>query len=199
MRSAGGLAPGVRMEPVARSNRSAGPADMIRSLAVILIPLVIITALFTDLPDEKPVEEVNWKSVLAVARKQSPYPVLAPTNLPPGWRATRATWVKAGDPHLNGDPSVRNLWQLGFLTPEDTYVSLGQGDDQIEDFIAEQTRQGTIDGESTVGGQTWQRRLSPDGRTRSLVRQDTEATAVVSGDLDYAALEAYAATLSSTG
>jgi hypothetical protein len=184
---------------VARSNRSAGPADLLRSLAVILVPLVIITALFTDLPDEKPVQEVDWKPILAVAREQSPYPVLAPTNLPAGWRATRATWVEAGDPHLNGEPSVRNLWQLGFLTPGNTYISLGQGDEQIEDFVAEQTRQGTVDGESTVGGQRWQRQVSPDGRTRSLVRQEPQATAVVSGDVDYAALEAYASTLSSTG
>ena len=184
---------------MARSNQGAGPGDMIRSLAVILVPLVIIAALFTDLPDDKPVQEVDWRSVLTVAREQSPYPVLAPTQLPSGWRATRATWVKAGDAHLNGEPSVRNLWQLGFLTPEDTYVSLGQGDEQIENFIAEQTRDGTADGESTVGGQTWQRRVSPDGRTRSLVRQESQVTAVVSGDLAYAALEAYASTLSSTG
>ena len=184
---------------MARSNASAGPGDMIRSLALILVPLVIITVLFTDLPDDKPVQEVDWRSVLAVAREQSPYPVLAPTSLPSGWRATRATWVETGDPHLNGDPSVRNLWQLGFLTPEDTYLSLGQGDEQIEDFIAEQTRAGTADGESTIGGQSWQRRVSPDGRTRSLVRQDPQSTAVVSGDVPYAALEAYASTLSSTG
>ena len=172
---------------------------MLLSLAVILVPLVIITALFTDLPDEKPVEEVDWKPVLAVAREQSPYPVLAPTNLPSGWRATRATWVKVGEPHLNGEPSVRNLWLLGFLSPDDTYVSLGQGDQQIEDFIAEQTRQGAVDGESTVGGQSWQRRVSPDGRTRSLVRQEPQVTTVVSGDVDYAALETYASTLSSEG
>ncbi len=184
---------------MARSNQGAGPGDMIRSLAVILVPLVIIAALFTDLPDDKPVQEVDWRSVLAIAREQSPYPVLAPTQLPPGWRASRATWVEVGDPHLNGEPSVRNLWQLGFLTPDDTYVALGQGDEQIENFIAEQTRDGTADGESTVSGQSWQRRVSPDGRTRSLVRQEPQSTAVVSGDLAYAALEAYASTLTSTG
>ena len=37
---------------MARSNARATPADMIRSLAVILIPLVIITMLFTDLPND---------------------------------------------------------------------------------------------------------------------------------------------------
>ena len=78
-------------------------------------------------------------------------------------------------------------------------ISLGQGDEQIENFIAEQTRDGSADGESTVGGQSWQRRVSPDGRTRSLVREEPQATAVVSGDVTYPALEAYASTLSSTG
>ena len=35
---------------MARANRMSTPGDMIRSLAVILIPLVVITALFTRLP-----------------------------------------------------------------------------------------------------------------------------------------------------
>ena len=69
---------------MARANRMATPGDMIRSLAVILIPLVIITVLFTDLPDDKPVTEVDWQPVLAVARRDAPFPVLAPTNLPAG-------------------------------------------------------------------------------------------------------------------
>ena len=100
---------------------------MIRSLVVILIPLVIITVLFTDLPDDHQVTEVDWMPVLATAREQAPFPVLAPTNLPPGWRATRASWVKEGDPALNGQPSVRNQWQLGLLTPDDIYIGLDPG------------------------------------------------------------------------
>lgn len=184
---------------MAQANRVASPGDMIRSLALILIPLVIITALFTDLPEDRPVTEVDWRPVLATARRDAPFPVLAPTNLPAGWRATKAEWVKVGEPALGGQPSVRNLWQLGFLNPDGVFIGLDQGDLYAEDLVEQQTRAGTRDGQSTVAGQVWQRLVSPDGRTRSLVRQDAKVTSIVSGDLPYAALEAYAATLSASG
>ena len=47
-----------------------------------------------------------------------------------------------------------------------------------------------------MSGQVWQRMVSSDGRTRSLVLREPEVTTIVSGDLHYAALEAYASTLS---
>jgi hypothetical protein len=61
-----------------------------------------------------------------------------------------------------------------------------------------QSREGTPDGSSVVAGQTWQRLVSPDGRTRSLVLHGPSATVVVSADLPYEALESYASTLSTT-
>jgi uncharacterized protein DUF4245 len=180
---------------VARANRMATPGDMIRTLAVILIPLVIIAVLFTDLPDDKPVDEVEWQSILAVARRDAPFPVLAPTNLPEGWRATQAEWVETGEPFRGGEPSVRNQWSLGVLNPDNVFIGLDQGDRQPDDLVEEQSRKGTADGQSTVNGQAWERRVSPDDRTRSLVRREPAVTTIVSGDLGYEALEAYAATL----
>ena len=169
---------------------------MIRSLAVILIPLVIITVLFTDLPKDAQVAQVDWTPVLTTAREQAPFPVLAPTNLPEGWRATRVSWVREGEPVLNGDASVRNQWQLGILTSDDVYLGLVQGDLRPDDLVDEETRAGTPDGESAVSGQAWQRRVSSDGRTYSLVLREAKVTTIVSGDVDYSALEAYASTLS---
>ena len=181
---------------MARTKRPSTTADLIRSLAVILIPLVLITIVFTNTPDDHPVKEVAWQPVLATARKQAPFPVLAPTNLPAGWRATRVTWVEQGDPYLNGQPSLRNLWQLGFLTPNDVFVDLNQADTQLPDLIDEQTRQGAADGESSIGDRTWQRMLSADGRTHSLVLREPKSTVIISADLPYSALEAYTSTLS---
>jgi hypothetical protein len=180
---------------VARANRMATPGDMIRTLAVILVPLVILAVLFTDLPKDKPVTEVEWRAILAVARRDAPFPVLAPSNLPEGWRATQAEWVKTGEPFRDGQPSVRNQWALGFLTPDDVFVGLDQGDLRPEDLVSEQTRDGLQDGQSTVSGQAWERFLSPDGRTRSLVRREPAVTTVISADLPYEALEAYTSTL----
>ena len=186
------------MNDVAQANRTASSGDMIRSLAVILIPLVILTVLFTDVPKDRPITEVDWRSVLATARRQAPYPVLAPTNLPEGWRATQADWAKVGKPTQSGQPSVRNQWQLGFLNPDNIFVGLDQGDLLADDLVAEESRAGSPDGESVVNGQAWQRLASPDGRTHSLVLRDPKVTSIVSGDLPYPALEAYAATLSSS-
>ena len=180
---------------MARANRMATPGDMIRSLAVILIPLVVLTVLFTNLPDDKPVTDVQWQPVLAVARRDAPFPVLAPTNLPKGWRATQAEWVRTGEPFRSGEASVRNQWSLGVLTADDVFIGLDQGDIQPDDLVDEQSRKGTPDGRSSVNGQAWERLVSPDGRTRSLVRREPAMTAIVSGDLGYDDLEAYTATL----
>jgi hypothetical protein len=171
---------------------------MIRSLALLVIPLAVIAVIFTNLPDDHPVKEVDWKPVLATARKEAPYQVLAPTTLPDGWRATRVAWVPQGKPYLNGEASPRNLWQLGFLTPDDAFIDLNQGDVQPQDMVDQQSRAGTPDGSSVVAGRTWQRLVSPDGRTRSLVLASPDVTTVVTADLPYEALEAYASTLSNS-
>ena len=176
------------------SSRIATPGDMVRSLAVILIPVVIITYFFTRTP-ESAVKTVDWTPVLAQARQQAPFDVLAPRAVPEDWKATRASWVAQGRPTLNGDPSVRNLWQLGFLDSSETYVELAQGDLQGEDLIADKTRKGLPDGETTVQGQVWERRISEDERTRSLVVSTPAVSTVISGDLPYAELESFAATL----
>jgi hypothetical protein len=65
-------------------------------------------------------------------------------------------------------------------------------------MVDQQSRAGTPDGVSVIAGQTWQRLISPDERTRSLVLRGSSTT-IVSADLPYEALEAYASTLSSSG
>lgn len=183
---------------MARARRDNTPGDLVRSLAVIVLPLLVISFLFTRNLGDHPVTVVDWTPVLAEARKQAPYPVLAPVNLPADWRATQVNWVKAGDPYLNGEPAVRNTWQLGFLDPDDIFIGIDQGDTQTAEFVKDETREGLSDGESVVDGQKWQRLVSSDDRTRSLVMTSKRVTSVVVGDTSYGALEAFAATLRSS-
>lgn len=171
---------------------------MIRSLAVILVPLLIITVLFTRYLDDAPVTVVDYQPVLAQARAEAPYPVLAPANLPSDWRPTRVSWLKVGDPGLNRVPSVRNQWQLGYLAPNDIYITVVQGDLQPQELVDDQTREGVPDGESMVNDATWKRLVSPDDRTRSLVLASTDVTTIVVGDTSYEALESFAGTLTSS-
>lgn len=184
---------------VARAKKPSTTSDLIRSLVVIIVPLVLITIFFTRNLEDHPVSVVDWQPVAAAARSEAPFPVLTPVNLPPGWRAVQATWVKTGEPYLNGDPSARNLWKLGFLTSDDVFIGLTQGDLRPDELVRDETREGVADGQSVVSGQTWERFVSPDGRTRSLVQRDPEVTTVVSADLPYEALETYTGILSSTG
>jgi Protein of unknown function (DUF4245) len=192
------ICPVCEDKDVARTTRQATPGDLIRSLALILIPLVVITIIFTNTPDDHPVKEVDWTPVLATAQKEAPFEVLAPANLPESWRATRVNWVPQGEPYLNGEASPRNLWQIGFLSPDDVYIDLNQGDARTQELVDQQSREGTPDGTSVVAGQTWERLVSPDGRTRSLVLRGPGSTTIVSADLPYEALEAYASTLSAS-
>ena len=176
------------------SSRTATTGDMVRSLAVILLPVVVITYLFTRTP-EPTVRALEWTPVLAQAREQAPFPVLAPRAVPEDWRATKVGWTPEGRPGLNGDPSPRNLWELGFLDSTDTYLELDQGDRQGPDLVADKTREGLPDGQSTVQGAVWERRISSDERTRSLVRATEGLTTIVTGDVPYADLESFAGTL----
>lgn len=170
---------------------------MIRSLAVILVPILVITAIATRNLDDHPVTVIDYAPVLAQARAEAPYAVLAPTQLPADWRAIRVSWVKQGAPGNKQAPSARNQWQLGYLAPNDIYIALVQGDRLVPELIEDETRGGLPDGSSQVNGATWERRVSADDRTRSLVSATDEVTTIVSGDTDYADLEAYAATLRS--
>ena len=183
---------------MARAKKPATTGDMIRSLLVIIVPLLIITFAFTNLPRDHPVKVVDWVPVLTTARDQAPFPVLAPTSVPAGWRATQVSWAKEGAPGPTGQISPRNQWQLGFLDADDKFIGLSQGDGDIAGFLKVETRAGTADGTSVVGDQTWNRVVSPDERTRSLVRSEPTVTTVVSGDLAYAVLEEYARSLSSS-
>ena len=184
---------------MARAKKPSTTSDLIRSLVVIIVPLVLITIFFTRNLDDHPVTVVDWQPVLTDARSEAPFPVLAPVNLPPGWRPVQATWVKTGEPYLNGDPSARNLWKLGFLTSDDVFIGLTQGDLQPDELVSTETREGTADGKSTIGGQTWERFVSPDDRTRSLVQRSDKVTTIVSADLPFEALETYVGILSTSG
>lgn len=169
---------------------------MIRSLLVILIPLIVITVLFTRLPDDSgQVKVVDWVPVLTTARAEAPYPVQAPAALPGDWRPTQVSWVKQGNPGLNAEASPRNSWELAVLNADDKFLGLSQGDVQVEDLITTKTRAGEADGQSTVYGQVWLRLLSSDGRSRSLVLSQPKVTTIVTGDLPYEELDSYAATL----
>lgn len=173
--------------------RTSTPIQMVVAMLVILVPALVLVAFFTRNP-EPPVTPVEYRALAERAAATASYPVLVPQNLPEGWVAVRARWTPVGQPGLGGDPVPGDTWQLGMLSPERTYVGLDQRDVAVEPFVADATRKGRLDGTAEVAGRAWQRYVSEDGRTRSLVLR-ADGVAVVSGDLPYGALEAFASTL----
>lgn len=187
----------VRMVGVARARRSPTARDMVLSLLVIMVPVAIFAALLSSGPDQPEVRTIDWRAVAARARQQSPYPIQAPAELPSGWRATRASWTEVGQPDPTGTESVRNRWQLGVLTDSGVYLELDQVDKRAAEFVQEASRDGAEDGTSRIDGATWQRLVTDDDRTRSLVRRASGVTTLVVGDASYQQLEAFAGLLQS--
>ena len=171
---------------------------MIISLGVLLVPILVISWWFTRTPADAPVQTIDWQPVLAQSRTVAPYPLLGPVGLPDTWVATKAQWSKTGEPAVNLEAAPGNTWQLGMLSPDKVYVSLTQRDAAGPALIAQVSRSGRPDGTSTVSGVTWSRWVSADDRTRTISRVDGSVTTVVSADLSYAGLEAFASTLRSS-
>jgi len=170
---------------------------MVISLGVLLVPILLISWWFTRTPSDAPVQTVDWQSVLTESRAVSPYPLLGPVGLPETWVATKAKWATTGGPAVNQEAAPGNTWQLGMLSPDQIYVSLTQRDAAGPALIAMVSRSGVQDGTTVIGGTTWTRWVSADDRTRTLSRVDGSVTVVVSGDMSYAGLEAFASTLRS--
>ena len=61
-------------------------------------------------------------------------------------------WVPQGKPYLNGEASPRNLWQIGFLSPDDVFIDLNQGDARPQEMVDQQSREGPPDGNSVDRG-----------------------------------------------
>lgn len=164
---------------------------MVRSLAVLLVPVLVIMAIFTTAPQELPgTQPVDWQPVRDRAATEAAFPVLAPTNLPAGWVPNHVKW----DP---GHDGADQRWVVGWLSPEQVSFEIEQSTTDPLTYLPKATRDGVLDGTSTVLGQQWQRYRSADDRTRSLVRSESggKATTVVSADASYEALEAFAGTL----
>lgn len=166
------------------------------SLAVLIIPIVLITWIFTRTPDAPPAEQIDWRPVAAQAAEEAPFAVVAPRAVPETWVAQRVRWTPVGQPGLNGEPAPGDTWQLGFVDDRPMYFGLDQSNAPAGPFIAGATRDGRVTGESSVSGRTWQRYSSSDDRTHALVLTEPDSTIIVSGDVDFGELESFAATLS---
>ncbi|WP_296136781.1 DUF4245 domain-containing protein [uncultured Tessaracoccus sp.] len=181
---------------MARPNPKSRAKDMFLSLAVLMVPLVLLIAFFT-LDPEPQAEAVDVAPSLERAEAESPYPVLRATNLPDGWTPVRAAWARDGSRWIDGEAAVGNAWQLGYMGPDEIYYGLEQRDRAVGQAITRLTREGSATGATVeAAGLRWDAYESKDGRTTSLVAKEGEMVAVASADTDLDALTRYVTTLS---
>ena len=171
---------------------------MIRSMLIVLVPIMALIWLLTDDLRDYPYESVEWRPTLQTVRDAVDWPVQAPQGLPEGdngWVPTRVSFIPVGDPVLDGSGSLRNHWRVGFLSPGEIYYEINQADDALQQFVQDVTRDGRQVGEEPVGDQMWERWESADGRTRTLVLREGPTVTMVTADVEFVDLQQFAHTL----
>ncbi len=168
---------------MAEDRTKRGVRDLILSLAVVGIFVAFLVAVAWR-PSPEPVRTVDPTLQLEAARAQADYPVLAPVGLSADWKPTSARFEAT---------QTGSSWFLGYVTPDDQYIAITQTDGDPASFVAEQTLDGTADGERTIDGQLWRQYVS--GEQRSLVTTRGGATVVVTGTVGYDQLQEFAGRL----
>lgn len=169
--------------------------DMVRSLAIILVPLVLIYWLFTKDIEEQPVQSIDYAPTLREANERAPYTVMAPEGLGDGWIPTQSHYFDDGQLGRDGEPTQGNEWVVGFISPDEVYYSVLQTDHDPAETIGELSRGGQQQGSETIEGRQWERWRSPDGRTGVLATTTDGVTLTVTADADFTQLSDFARTL----
>jgi hypothetical protein len=165
--------------------------DMVRSLAVVLLPLAfIVGVVLVQTPEQPTVRDVDTAAAVDAARQAAPFAVLAPSDLPEGWTTTQVSYRP-------GESDGSGTWRLDHLSDEGSYVGLVQSSGEVERLVAAELVGFEADGQSVVDGQTWQRLVEqgsgvPD---RALVADVGDSVVLVRGPGDYAELESFVSRL----
>lgn len=173
----------------ARSGYQRSVPGLLGALIVVLVLIASVWGLsrFQHRGTTNPAKTVDYTAELIEARESAPFDVLAPSPVPPGWRATSADWDGA-------DPEAAS-WHLGFLTSTGEYVGLEQGNAPVADFVADTTTASQPAEAVEVAGESWQGLVSDDGREHALVRRAAGVTTVVTGTAPLGEIVTFAETL----
>jgi hypothetical protein len=176
---------------MARKRGTETIGDMVRSMAVVLIPVALIAGFVGLLrPSSETVRDVDWQPVLESARGAADYGLLGPQEVPEGWTATRVAYE-------TGASSSDGVWRMSFVTDDETYVGLVQRAGEETGVVRREVPDLESDGTVTVNGQSWNRYIEPGESEpdRALVQQRDDSVVVVIGSGDYSELEEFASWL----
>jgi hypothetical protein len=151
-------------------------ANMARSLLPLLVICLVLVgwAAFRQTPDD-PVTEVDPTSSVRASAERASYDLLAPTELPDGYRPTSAR-TTAGSAE-EGDPVTL---EIGYLTPDEEFAGFVISDDRKATAVRSVLDDAEEQGTASIGGRTWTRETTGRGET-ALVTESGDATVLVYG------------------
>jgi Protein of unknown function (DUF4245) len=165
---------------------------MVRSLGLVVgVVMALAVVVAVALPEEEPVPEFDYAEAVEGARQEVPYELVAPDELPDGWRATSAR-VR---PTTDG-----TVWSLGLVTDGGDFVGLEQTDADPGRVERERLQDYELDGTTVVDGVEWQRWVERARSPDRVLRHDLDGTTVVVvGTGGYEAIEDFVRRLESVG
>ena len=170
-------------EPTVASVRAGRrPRDMVRAMVVLMVPVILIVALYRFLGHETP-PTIDTADTYETARSAHDFDVLIPTGLSVKWRITSASYQ---------DKTLR----LGFISPANGQLRVVETGPVTPTFYADELGAGAHPtGTVEVNGVTWQRYADGRPEETSLVRADPKRTVIVVGHSSAADLQTLAGSL----
>lgn len=188
-----------------RKHQRAGGRDMVLSLAVILVPVLLICWWFTRTPDRPPVTPVDVVAATQQARSEAHMPIWVPTAMPGKWVPVRADWAPANTDLLGHGTMPADTWVMGYQSPDEHYYELDEQQGSTPHFVPDFTHSANASGTVQLNGTTWTRYQRKDGTERYLVRTENAKgsttprdTLIVASARSFDELAAFATSLSST-
>ena len=177
---------------VRRKGFGSSMADMGRSLGLIIALLAVILLLTPArglvFPDKaNKMQPVDYSSDVTGFRELTGTSALVPVGLPKGWRANAAS--------LTHDASNLGVsMHIGFVTPDGKYAGLDESTMSTAVPAVLGQRGGRVTGAVTIGGVTWERRVSDRGE-QALTRNVGKIEVIVTGNATDAELRLLCADL----
>jgi Protein of unknown function (DUF4245) len=158
------------------------PRDMFRAMVVLMVPVILIVALYRFLGHETP-PTVDTSDAYETAQAAHDFDVLIPTGLSAKWHVNSATYQ---------DKTLR----VGFVSPDDGQLRLVETGPPGPTFYADELGAGAhVNGAVDVNGAAWQRYAGGRPDETALVLADPKRTILVVGKSSPADLHTLASSL----
>src|SRR3954447_20636700 len=167
-------------------------AGMAGALIVVFVLVVVVVWVRSSGQQATPVQSVEWKPWVKAGRAEHVLQLVAPEQLPRGWRATSAQYLAGNDPR----------WHLGLLTDTGKYVGVEESRTSPRDLATQYVDKDAVRGKDvTVGEQVWQTWTDAGGDYALVPAMEgagrPHGSVLVGGSASPAAVRSFAATLTS--